>query len=96
MKIAYDPKKNEKNEKNEKNIRERGLSFDRADEFNFTAASFSLVERRGEMRRLAVGYLDKRLHVLVYQRRGAGIWVISYRKANDKEARKYGKAKTID
>jgi uncharacterized DUF497 family protein len=75
VKIDCDPKKNQRN------IRERGLSFDRADEFDFTTASF---------------FLDKRLHVLVYQRRGAGIWVISYRKANDREARKYGKAKTID
>jgi uncharacterized DUF497 family protein len=39
---------------------------------------------------------NKRLHVLVYQRRGAGIWVISFRKASSKEARNYGKAKTID
>ena len=47
--ISYDPKKNEKN------IRERDLSFDRADELNFTAASFFLVDRAGEVRRLAVG-----------------------------------------
>jgi uncharacterized DUF497 family protein len=89
--ITYDPKKNERN------IRERGLSFDRADELDFTTASFFLVDRTGDaVRRIAVGYSDKRLHVLVYQRRGAGIWVISYRKASTKEARKYGKAKTID
>jgi len=90
VKIDYDPKKNEKN------IRERGLSFDRADEFDFTTASFFLVERSGEVRRVAVGYLYKRLHVLVYQRRSGGMWVISFRKAKIKEARKYGKPKTID
>jgi uncharacterized protein len=76
VKITYDQKKNDKN------VRERGLSFERADELDFTAALFLLLERAGEVRRIAVGYLDERLHVLVYQRRGAGIWVISYRKAS--------------
>lgn len=48
------------------------------------------------MRRIVVGYLDKRLHVLVYQYRDGGMWVISFRKAGTKEAKRYGKAKTID
>jgi uncharacterized DUF497 family protein len=59
VRINYDPKKNEKN------IRERGLSFDRAGELDFAAASYFFRERGGEVRRIVVGYLDKRLHVLV-------------------------------
>jgi len=90
VKVTYDAKKNEKN------IRERGLSFERADELDFDTASFFFLERDGEVRRLAVGYLDKRLHVLVYQHRDDGMRVISFRKASIKEAKKYGKAKTID
>ncbi len=90
MIINYDPKKNERN------IRERGLSFDRAADLDFATASYLLRERRGEVRRIVVGYLDNRLHVLVYQYRHGGLWVISFRKASTKEAKRYGKAKTID
>jgi hypothetical protein len=46
--------------KNERSIRERGLSFERAEEFDFTTAVFNTKIRRGAMRRVAVGYLDKR------------------------------------
>jgi uncharacterized protein len=89
VKINYDPKKNEKN------IRERDLSFDRAADLDFATASYFLREG-AEVRRIVVGYLDKRLHVLVYQYRDGGLWVISFRKASTKEAKRYGKAKTTD
>jgi uncharacterized protein (DUF4415 family) len=51
--IEYDPVKNARN------IRERGLSFDRADDFDFSRATFLTEVRGGETRRIAVGYLDK-------------------------------------
>lgn len=90
MTIAYDPVKNERN------IRERGLSFDHAADFDFETAVFHTEVRKGEVRRVAIGYLDKRLHVLCYLPKPDGIRVISFRKANAREARKYGKAQTID
>jgi len=90
VKVNYDLKKNAKN------IRERGLSFDRAAKLDFVTASYFLRERGGEVRRIAVGYVDQRLHVLVYQYREGGLWVISFRKASTKEANRYGKAKTTD
>jgi len=90
VEIIYDPIKNERN------IRERGLSFDRAADFDFSAAIFLSELRKGELRRVAIGYLDKRLHVLCYIPRADGIRVISFRKANKREAKLYGKPKTID
>jgi len=48
------------------------------------------------MRRVAVGYLDKRLHLLCYIPKADGIRVISFRKTNKREARLYGKPQTID
>ncbi|MGA2991350.1 MAG: BrnT family toxin [Candidatus Korobacteraceae bacterium] len=88
MEISYDPAKNEHN------IRERGLSFERAADFEFeTAVHFEQI-RGGEPRIISAGYLDNRLHVLCYQETAEGIRVISFRKANIREARKYGKAKT--
>jgi uncharacterized DUF497 family protein len=92
MEISFDPAKNDKN------IRERGLSFERAAEFDFESAIF-LVDGRhdyGEVRRIAVGYLDGRLHVLCFVETPGGIRVISFRKANRREGKKHGKPLTID
>jgi hypothetical protein len=90
MGITYDPAKNERN------IRERGLSFERAADFDFETALFADCIRNGEMRRIAVGYLDKRLHLICYIPRADGIRVISFRKTNKREAKLYGKPQTID
>lgn len=90
MGITYDPAKNERN------IRDRGLSFDRAADFDFEGAAYLTEVRKGEMRRVAVGYLDKRLHLLCYIPEPDGIRVISFRKTNKREAKRYGKAQTID
>ena len=90
MAITYDPVKNERN------IRERGLSFDRAADFDFATAVFNTEVRKGETRRVAVGYLDKRLHLLCYIPSPAGIRVISFRKTNKQESKRYGKPQTID
>jgi uncharacterized DUF497 family protein len=90
--VTYDPAKNKRN------IRERGLSFERSSEFDFETAFYFVDVRKEykEIRRVAVGYLDRRLHVLCFLTTEEGIRVISFRKANTREARKYGKAKTID
>jgi len=82
--------------KNERNIRERRLSFDRAVDFDFATAVYHTEIRKGETRRIAVGYLDKRLHLLCYIPKVDGIRVISFRKTNKREARRYGKTQTID
>jgi uncharacterized protein len=60
VEIVFDAKKNERN------LRERGLSFERAADFDFETAIIFPEIRQGEARRVAVGYLDKRLHVLCY------------------------------
>ncbi len=90
MAITYDPAKNERN------IQERGLSFDSAIDFDFATAVFNTEVRKGEIRRIAVGYLDKRLHLLCYVPKPDGIRIISFRKTNQREAKKYGKPQTID
>ncbi len=90
MGITYDPAKNERN------IRERGLSFERAADFDFSTALFADYVRNGEMRRIAVEYLDKRLHLLCYIPNADGIRVIGFRKTNKREAKPYGKPQTID
>ena len=87
MAITFDPAKNQAN------IKSRNLSFERASEINFADAIHLIDDRKeyGEVRRIAVGYLGNRLHMLCYTVRDGNMHVISFRKANIKEARKYGK-----
>ena len=92
MKIDFDPIKNEKN------IRVRGILFERAAEVDFDTALIFPDTRKeyGETRYIALCYLDRRLHVLCFTETETGIRVISFRKANEREAKRYGKAQTID
>ncbi|MHB1085479.1 MAG: BrnT family toxin [Thiobacillus sp.] len=90
MRIEFDPVKNEWN------IQERDLSFERAVEFYFDTADYLADDRQdyGERRIIAVGYLDRRLHVMCFVEIEDGIRVISFRKANFREATKHGKTLT--
>ena len=85
MKIDFDP------DKNAKNIIERGLSFERATEFYFETAQFTIDNRRdyGETRYRALGFLGHRLYAFVFVEIIGGIRVISFRKANKREVKRY-------
>ncbi|MGQ0511077.1 MAG: BrnT family toxin [Betaproteobacteria bacterium] len=92
MRISYDPAKNQRN------IRDRGLSFESAAEFDFENALYAVDKRRdyGETRYIAVGMLEGRLHVLCFTETPEGIRVISFRKANAREVNRHAKAKAAD
>jgi uncharacterized protein len=92
MRISYD------SAKNQRNVRDRGLSFDSAAEFDFEGALYAVDKRQdyGETRYVAVGMLGVRLHVLCFAEAPDGIRVISFRKANVREVNRYAKAKTAD
>ena len=92
MRISYD------RAKNDRNVRNRGLSFDSAAQFDFEGALYALDERRdyGEMRYIAIGMLGVRLHVLCFAETADGIRVISFRKANAREVRRYAKAQATE
>lgn len=85
MDITFDPAKNTRN------ITARGLSFERVAEFDFETAVFSVDDRRdyGETRQRALGFIDTRLHSLVFVETATGIRVISFRKANRREVERY-------
>jgi len=85
MDIEFDPAKNAAN------IRERGLPFTLAAEFDFENALIRVDNRRdyGETRFRGIGPLDGRIHVLVFVEIASGIRVISFRKANKREVRDY-------
>lgn len=86
MRVTYDPNKNAWN------IAERGLSFDRAHDFDFVTAKHLIDARHDyhEIRHIAIGLLDGQLHVLCYVVTDDGIRVISFRRANRREIRDHG------
>ncbi|MDR1377944.1 MAG: BrnT family toxin [Synergistaceae bacterium] len=84
--MSFDP------DKNERNLRERALPPERAAEFDFETAKLYQDRRNDypEVRIVAIGYLDHRLHVLVFCETLTGIRVISFRKANAREGARHG------
>lgn len=79
--------------KSERNARERELPFDLADEFDWDTALIIEDTRRdyGEPRFRAFGFIGDRMHAMVFTPREGGLRVISLRKANRREERKYEK-----
>ncbi|MBV9862824.1 MAG: BrnT family toxin [Alphaproteobacteria bacterium] len=87
MEVTFDPAKNERD------IRERGLSFERAADFDLDTALLWIDGRRDYAATLyvALGRLDGRMHVLCFTETSSGIRVISFRRANAREMRRYEK-----
>jgi len=83
--ITFDPAKNARN------IALHGVSFVRAAEFEWIDALIEEDRRRdyGECRYQALGRIESRLHMLVYTPRSDRVHVISLRKANRREERRY-------
>lgn len=83
--ISYDPSKSRAN------VIHRGLSFEAARDFEMADALIVEDGRREypERRFQALGYIDDRLHMLVFTPRDGKVHVISLRKANQREIRRY-------
>jgi uncharacterized protein len=87
MAVTYDPAKRDKT------LNERGLDFADAQ----TVFDSLLIENPdlrfdyGEARFITVGLIRERMVVMVWTRRGDDCHIISMRKANDREQRRYGK-----
>ncbi|NOV32337.1 BrnT family toxin [Methylomonas sp. ZR1] len=92
MIIEFDPAKSARN------ILERGLSSERVADFDWSSAIATEDVRKDypERRFVAFGYLDERLHVLCFTPVTGGIRVISFRKANSREIRKYDRTITVN
>jgi uncharacterized DUF497 family protein len=92
MEITFDPHKSERNAK------ERGLPFSRVHDFDWDrAVSFEDTRfRYPERRVVALGFIDDRLHVVCFTPIEGGVHVISFRKANKREVKRYEQEKTLD
>ncbi|WP_439327531.1 BrnT family toxin [Lonepinella sp. BR2357] len=94
MQIEYDLQKSEKNE------RERGLSFELVKGFHWYSAIIVPDVRFNypEPRFTATGFLGRtqRLHVVCFTPIESGVRVISFRKANKREIKKYERERTLN
>ena len=80
--------------KDESNCGKHGLSLADAEFFEWETALVRQDNRQhySEQRYQAIGYIDERLHVMVYCIRPNAIRVISLRKANARETKQYAQA----
>jgi len=85
MSISYD------SNKNQRNIERRDLNFDRIADLDWDNAWIYEDERNeyNEIRFIAYSMLDKRLHFVCFTETKDGIRVISFRKANSREVKRY-------
>lgn len=85
MNIEFDPTKDQSNRE------KHGLSLALAEAFEFETALIEIDDRRdyAEERFVALGLIDTRVHVMVFTVRGEAIRVISLRKANRREVKRY-------
>jgi hypothetical protein len=77
------------------NYIKHNVDFLDAERFEWASAIETIDDRAeyGEERWIALGYIDNRLHVLIYALRGDSIRLIGLRRANSRE-RKYYEKKT--
>lgn len=77
--------------KRDTTLAERGLDMARAAEI-FDGATLTVVDDRkdyGEIRQITIGFLDRRMVVMVWTQRGETRRIISLRKANEREQTAY-------
>jgi uncharacterized DUF497 family protein len=79
--------------KNASNIASRGLSFELVELSEWATALMEEDTRKayGERRFQVLGYIGERLHAMVFTPREGKVHVISLRKANSREVKKYAK-----
>ena len=85
MKIEFDP------HKNQWNIKDRNLSFQQVADLDWNTAMIIEDTRKDypEQRFTAVAYLGDRLHIICFTPVTGEIRVISFRKANQMEVKRY-------
>lgn len=85
MEITFDTAKNAAN------VALRGLSFEQVADFDFQTAIIWIDARKAynEVRVSALGLLAGRVHAVVFTETDNGIRVISFRKANKREVKRY-------
>lgn len=86
MKITWD------DAKRRSNLAKHGVDFAAADEFEWDTALTVTDPRHDEARFVSIGFIGERLHVLVWTMRESRRRIISLRKTNPRETRRYAQS----
>lgn len=84
MEFTWDPAKRLSN------LHKHGVDFEDAVNFEFDTAQVEATLGANEPRLLALGWLNGRLHVVVYAIETKTVRIISLRRANNREIKSYG------
>ena len=71
------------------NLDKHGVDFAAIETFDWETALVGRSDRHGEIRFVAIGYIEDRLHQVVFTERGEATRIISLRRASLKERRSY-------
>jgi uncharacterized protein len=73
------------------NFRDHGIDFNAARYFDWETAVITIDDRDdyGELREMAFGFIGVRLYAMVFTRRAHNVRIISLRKADRREVRRY-------
>lgn len=88
MNYEHDPKKLAEN------VAKHCVWFHEAERFEWETAIIEADDRKSypETRFQATGYIGLRIHVMIFCLRGTAVRIISLRKANSREMKRYAKA----
>ena len=75
--------------KREVNLNKHGVDFAEIEHFDWDSAIVGRSDRQGETRYIGVGYLQGRLHVVVFTDRDNATRIISLRRASQEERLRY-------
>ena len=75
--------------KREETLAKRGVDFASVEHFDWDGAVYERSDQHSEVRYVATGYIFNRLHRVVYTMRDDRMRIISLRRANDRERRRY-------
>jgi uncharacterized DUF497 family protein len=90
MEYGFPPLRYEWDEdKRAETLREREIDFASMDYFDWETAIHRRSDREGETRWASFGLIGNRVHHVVWTERGENIRIISLRKANSMETRRY-------
>ncbi|MYC94337.1 MAG: BrnT family toxin [Caldilineaceae bacterium SB0661_bin_32] len=71
------------------NLKKHRVDFSAVYDFDWSTASLEVDSRHDEPRFVAIGQIGERLHVIVFTERGNSRRIISLRKANPREVKRY-------
>lgn len=76
--------------KRSENLAKHGVAFSMVEGLAWDTAAIRASHLQGETRLVAIGYIEERLHVVVYTIKDRTRRIISLGKANERERRRYG------